>query len=119
MCRPFPDPSCKGEQVSDWRQSAFSESFGNLCESPFHELAMRFPWKETLQNRESRYSITPGRDDGEELFDLTKDPDGLVNVVHDPAYRQTRQQLMKEMMHRVMLQESPLPPRDLLVIGAH
>ena len=36
-----------------------------------------------------------------------------VNVVHDPAYQRARQQLMKEMMHRVMLQEFPLPPRDL------
>ena len=67
----------------------------------------------------SATQYTPGRDDGEELFDLTKDPGELVNVVHDPAYQQTRQQLMKEMMHRVMLQEFPLPPRDLVVIGAH
>ena len=112
-------PLCKGEQVSGWRQSAFSESFGGLCESPFHEGIMKFPWKETLRNSEFRYSVTPGRDDGEELFDLTRDPDELVNVVHDPAYQQARQQLMKEMMHRVMLQEFPLPPRDLVVIGAH
>jgi len=112
-------PLCRGEMLTDWRQSAFSESFGNLCESPFHELVMKFPWKETLRNREFRYSVTPGRDEGEELFDLTRDPDELVNVVHDPAYQQTRQQLMKEMMHRAMLQEFPLPPRDLLVIGAH
>jgi hypothetical protein len=80
---------------------------------------MKFPWKETLRSPEFRYSVTPGRDDGEELFDLTNDPDELVNVVHDPGYQETRQQLMKEMMHRVMLQEFPLPPRDLLVIGAH
>jgi len=42
-----------------------------------------------------------------------------VNVVHDPAYQRARQQLMKEMMHRVMLQEFPLPPLDLVVVGAH
>ena len=39
--------------------------------------------------------------------------------VHDPAYQETHQHLMKEMMHRVMLQQFPLPPRDLVVIGAH
>ena len=90
------------------------------CESPFAGSARRkYPWKETLRNREFRYSVTPGRDDGEELFDLTKDPDELVNVVHDPPYQEARQQLMKEMMHRVMLQEFPIPPRDLVVIGAH
>ncbi|MDP6114316.1 MAG: hypothetical protein QF437_20260 [Planctomycetota bacterium] len=53
------------------------------------------------------------------LHDLTNDPDELINVVHDPGYQEARRQLMKEMMHRVMLQEFPLPPRDLLVIGAH
>jgi len=80
---------------------------------------MKYPWKETMRNSEFRYSVTPGRYDGEELFDLKKDPGELMNVVHDPAYQETRQELMKEMMHRVMLQEFPLPPRDLLVIGAH
>jgi len=112
-------PLCRGETVADWRQSAFSESFGCLCESPFHDLCMKYPLKETLRTREFRYSVTPGRDDGEVLFDLTRDPGELVNVVHDPAYQETRRELMKEMMHRVMLQEFPLPPRDLLVIGAH
>ena len=112
-------PLCKGEQVSGWRPSVLCESFGNLCESPFHDLVMAFPWKETLRNREFRYSVTPGRDDGEELFDLTKDPGELVNVAHDPAYQPARQPLMKEMIHRIMLHQFPLPPRDLVVIGAH
>lgn len=105
-------PLCKGEQVSRWRPAV-------LCESPFHDLVMAFPSKETLRNREFRYSVTPGRNDGEELFDLTKDPSELVNLAHDPAYQQARQQLMKGMMHRVMLQEFPLPPRDLVVVAAH
>jgi len=113
-------PLCKGEEVSDWRQSSFSESFGGLCNSPYQGNArIKFPWKQTLRNREFRYSVTPGRDEGEELFDLTKDPGECVNVLHDPDYQETRYRLMKEMMHRVMLQEFPLPPRDLVVIGAH
>jgi hypothetical protein len=48
--------------ICDWRQSVFSESFGGLCNSPFQESAgKKFPWKETLRNREFRYSVTPRR----------------------------------------------------------
>ena len=42
----------------------------------------------------------------------------LPNLVHAPAYQEVRQNLKNEMLHRVMLQDFPLPPRDLLVIGA-
>ncbi|MBT4976548.1 MAG: hypothetical protein HOL51_15145 [Gemmatimonadetes bacterium] len=51
--------------------------------------------------------------------DLTKAPGERVNVAHDPAYQPARQPLMKEMIHRIMLHQFPLPPRDLVVIGAH
>jgi hypothetical protein len=80
---------------------------------------MEYPWKTTLRNSEFRYSVTPGREEGEALFDLRKDPEELVNVVHDPDYQEVRQKLTREMMHRVMLQDYPMPPRDLCVIGAH
>ena len=63
--------------------------------------------------------MAPGRDDGEQLYDLSKDPQELVNVVSDASYQGIRIDLMKELMHRVMLQDYPLPPRDLLVYGAH
>ena len=63
--------------------------------------------------------MSPGRDEGEELFDLRTDPDELENLVHAPAYQEVEQNLKNEMLHRVMLQDFPLPPRDLLVIGAH
>jgi len=110
-------PLCRGKRPRTGK-SALSESFRCLCESPFDDRCMKHPWKETLRNSKFRYSVTPGRDEGEELFDLTEDPDELINVVHDPAYQGTRRELMKEMTHRVVLQEFPLPPRDLLVSGA-
>ena len=57
--------------------------------------------------------MSPGRDEGEELFDLRADPDELENLVHAPTYQEVRQNLKNEMLHRVMLQDYPLPPRDL------
>jgi len=112
-------PLCRGEDVSDWRTSAFSESFGALCEDPNCDKLMAHPWKKTLRTKDFRYSVSPGRDDGEELFDLRTDPGELVNVVHAPDYQEVRQTLKNEMLHRVMLQNYPLPPRDLIVLGAH
>jgi hypothetical protein len=110
---------CRGEEVSDWRTFAFSESFGCLCEGPDCDAIMQHPWKKTLRTKDFRYSVSPGRDEGEELFDLRSDPDELVNLVDAPDYQDIRQELKNEMLHRVMLQEFPLPPRDLVVIGAH
>jgi len=112
-------PMCMGEEASNWRTSAFSESFGCLCEGPDCDAIQEHPWKKTLRTKGFRYSVSPGRDEGEELFDLGVDPDELVNVVHAPAYQAIRQELKNEMLHRVMLQDFPLPPRDLVVIGAH
>ena len=112
-------PLCRGEQPSDWRTSVFAESSGALCESPFCTQLREFPWVKTLRTAEFRYTVAPGRDEGEQLFDLRKDPQEQVNVVSDPAYQQARAGLMKDLMHRVMLQDYPLPPRDLVVIGAH
>jgi len=72
-----------------------------------------------LRTKDFRYSVSPGRDEGEELFDLRADPDELEDLVYAPAYQEVLQNLKNEMQHRVMLQDYPLPPRDLLVIGAH
>ena len=110
---------CRDEDVSDWRTSAFSESFGALCEGSACDKIMAHPWKKTLRTQDFRYSVSPGRDEGEELFDLSADPDELVNVVHASNYQEVRQKLKNEMLHRVMLQNYPLPPRDLIVLGAH
>jgi len=112
-------PLCRGEEVSDWRMSAFSESFGYLCEGPDCDYPLRYLWKKTLRTRDFRYSVTPGRDEGEELFDLRTDPDELVNLVNVPDYQEIRQKLKNEMQHRVMLQDWPLPPRDLVTIVAN
>ena len=110
---------CRGEEVLDWRTSAFSESFGCLCEGPDCDTIIKHPWKKTLRTKDFRYSVSPGRDEGEELFDLRTDPDELENLVHAPTYQEVRQNLKNEMLHRVILQDYPLSPWDLLVIGAH
>ena len=36
-----------------------------------------------------------------------------------PTRKEVLQNLKNEMLHRVILQDYSLPPRDLLVIGAH
>jgi len=110
-------PWCRGETVEDWRTSALIESFGCLCEGPNSGL-IRESWKKTLRNSEYRYSVTVGHDT-EELIDLKKDPDELNNVADDPGYSDALHDMRHRMLNRLMLQDYPLPPRDLLVIGAH
>ncbi len=112
-------PLCKGEKCSTIRKFAFAESFGSLCEGPYYDKILPHPWKKSLRNERYRYSVSPGRDEGEELFDLQHDPGEFNNLVNDPEYQEIRQMLKNEMLHAVMLQNYPLPPRDLLVIGAH
>ena len=55
----------------------------------------------------------------EVLIDLQKDPDELNNVADDPAYLEVLHRMRYELLNRLMLQDYPLPPRDLLVVGAH
>ncbi len=110
-------PWCRGEKPENWRTSALIESFGCLCEGPNSKM-IRESWKKTLRTRDFVYSITVGHDK-EELIDLKKDPDELNNVAKDPEYKESLQSLRYELLNRVMLQEYPMPPRDLEVIGAH
>jgi len=110
-------PWCRGETVEDWRTSALVESFGCLCEGPNSKLIGE-SWKKTLRNSEYRYSLTVGHDT-EELIDLREDPDELNNVAADPAYADALNDMRHKMLTRLMLQDYPLPPRDLMVIGAH
>ena len=112
-------PLCRGEKVSDWRESAYVESYGSLCESPYNTQILEYPWKKTLRSKNFRYSFVPGRKEGEKLFDLKQDPQELNNVVNDPAYQEIRNNLREEMLHRVTLQDYPYPFRDLRVIAAH
>lgn len=44
------------------------------------------------------YEKSFGKRPGEELYDLKKDPDQLVNVAADPAYARMRQQLAQRLM---------------------
>lgn len=105
---------CRGERVSEWRASAYIESYGTLCQSPFDS-----PWTRTLRNGHFRYSVIPGDGLQEELYDLTADPFELKNVADDPEYQNVRGQLRSELWERIVLQDYPYPPQNLCILGAH
>lgn len=110
-------PWCHGESVEGWRDSALVESFGCLCEGPQSDMIQK-SWKKTLVTQDFRYSITVGHNI-EELYDLRKDPEELNNVIDDPEYRESKNDMKHQLLNRIMMADFPLPPRDLQVIGAH
>lgn len=110
-------PWCRGETVNGWRTSALIESFGCICEGP-NCTRIRKSWKKTLRNSEFRYSMIVGHDE-EELIDLARDPDEQTNVAGDPRYGDALVRMRHDMLKRLAMQDFPLPPRDLVVIGAH
>ena len=64
----------------------------------------------TIRNNQWRFTIFSGTDDGE-LYDLEKDPDEFENRFHDPAYAETRNELMAILLHRLGQTRDPLPGR--------
>lgn len=48
------------------------------------------------------YNYAFGKRPGEELFDLSKDPDQIKNVADDPAYAKTKQELAQRLMSTLM-----------------
>ena len=48
------------------------------------------------------YNYAFGKRPGEELFDLSKDPDQIKNVADDPAYAKTKQELAERLLSTLM-----------------
>jgi arylsulfatase A-like enzyme len=48
----------------------------------------------------------PGQDFGE-LYDIQKDPDEVHNLFEEPDFRSIREQMMRELLDRLILMEGP------------
>ncbi len=105
-------PLCRGDEP-DWREAAYIESY-NL----FPRTTSPKQWARTLVTQRYRYTLHPCRS-GEQLFDLKHDPGELKNLVRDPAHQEIRQEMRDLLLENVILQDYPLPPRDLQGYGIH
>jgi len=53
------------------------------------------------------FELAFGKRPGEELYDLTKDPDYMRNVAEDPAYKQVKEELRRQLMDVLHEQQDP------------
>jgi hypothetical protein len=72
-----------GKAPSDWNDIVFLRSTG-----------VERGWLAAVTDR---YNIIYSTVDTPWLFDMEKDPDELVNVFHDPAYRETVRELSRQL----------------------
>lgn len=103
---------CRGEQVDDWREAAYCESYNNLDSLDPSQ------WARTIRTQRYRYTFYPAGG-GEQLFDLREDPDELHNVVVDPARAEIRHDLRGLLLERIVLQDYPKCRRALFAMGVH
>ena len=105
-------PLCRGQQPPDWRGAAYCESYNSIVSAELGD------WARTIRTADFRYTFYAGGN-GEQMFDLRSDPDEQANVVADPAYAGTRQQLRDQLMDLIVLQDYPKTRRDLFALGVH
>ena len=104
-------PFCRGEDVDDWRDAAYCESYNRIDAGHFEQ------WARTVRTKRYRYTLYP--DDGEQLFDLVNDPDEQHNLSADPDHAAVRTELRARLMTLIIKQDYPKTRRSLFALGVH
>jgi hypothetical protein len=75
-------------------------------------------WARTVKTAQYRYTMYPSGG-GEQLFDLSADPDECINLAYNAAYSAVRTQMRDRLLERVILQDSPKNPCNRLFYHEH
>ncbi len=102
-CAPWPGVSLR--PVLEGEAESVQESV--VIENDEDYLGLRL---RTLVTRRYKLTAYPGQPYGE-LFDLANDPDELHNLWDEPSCRDTKRDLLVQLMERVVLTDSALPRR--------
>ncbi|MDP6359761.1 MAG: sulfatase-like hydrolase/transferase [Planctomycetota bacterium] len=105
-------PLCRGDEVSDWRDSAYCESYNRINSNDYHY------WVRTIRTAGHRYSFY-AQNSGEQLFDLQADPDEQNNLCKNDEYAEVRQDLRDRLMELIVQQDYPKTRRNLFSLGVH
>ena len=97
--------SLASDHVDGWRDAVYVES-----DNPYWSTSIR-GWARTIRTATHRY--TRFGDGGEQLFDLTSDPDELNNIAPLPAAAASRDALVTRLVGLLMAQDYPPTPRSL------
>ena len=105
-------PLCRGEEVEGWRDAAYVESYNNIdSNTPAN-------WARTVRTAEWRYTMYPWGN-GEQLFNLSGDPDEQVNRAGDPDFAVVRGEMRDRLLEEVILQDYPHSPRSRFAYDVH
>ena len=104
-------PLCRGEQVDNWRNAAYCESYNNINSTDPEQ------WARTIRTHDFRYTFYPNS--GEQMFDLKNDPNEINNIVADESFASIRDELRSQLMTMIVMQDYPKTRRDLFAIGVH
>lgn len=106
-------PAPEGVQGSSYRDVLQGESAGGR-DSVYIEYDESYLQDRLRQIRTRDFALTFFADsDRGMLFDLRRDPDELVNIWDDPAYRSTKRDLMCELLQFTVRADNRLPPKKV------
>ena len=105
-------PLCRGEQVEDWRDAAYCESYNPIWSNDVGD------WARTIRTERYRYTFYPNGN-GEQLFDLQEDPDEQCNLFDDPDHAEARRDLRDRLLELIVLQDYPKTRRECFALGVH
>ena len=105
-------PLCRGETPGNWRDCAYVESYNNI------NSATPANWARTIVTKNYRYTLYPN-ESGEQLFDLTEDPQEQRNLAASSTHQTTRRTLQRRLLDKIILQDFPHPTRELYAHGVH
>jgi arylsulfatase A-like enzyme len=105
-------PICKGETARSFREEAYIESYNPIWSIHVGD------WARTIRTKKYRYTYYPNKM-GEQLFDLTVDPDEQHNLIKDPDYQQIKMDLKDRLLEKIILQDYPKTRRELYALGVH
>jgi len=63
--------------------------------------------REKDQHHRELYELAFGKRPAEELYDCREDPGQLINLADDPAYREIREELSRQLMEQLLATEDP------------
>jgi len=94
------------------RDDAYCESFSPIWSIDYTD------WARTVRTEQYRYTYYAGNT-GEQLFELSKDPDEQRNLAGDPEYAGVKRDLKDRLLEYLIRQDWPKTPRELYSLGVH
>ncbi|MBC2603204.1 sulfatase-like hydrolase/transferase [Puniceicoccus vermicola] len=114
---PGPNPVLPGISLlstlrgTDLREAVYCESYNSIRSANPQD------WARTIRTLSHRYTWYPGG--GEQLFDLSRDPEEQHNLAGCARHAALKSKLKEMLLERIVLQDFPKPRHHLFALGVH